>query len=200
VLDLGAGTGRNALFLARRGHPVDAVELVPGLGALIGAQATEEKLPVRVIVGDLFEVGPELGRDYRLVLLGGVAADFREPPELGRALGLAADRLAPGGYVVLGVHVARPGYEPDETARQWAQQCCAMFFTSRELAVAIRELGLELVADDSAHDYEATHLPEKEWPPTPSYAEWALGQHMFALGRAECPIELRWLVYRTTRG
>jgi hypothetical protein len=113
---------------------------------------------------------------------------------------LAAERLGPGGWLGMSVHVARPGYEPDETARQWAEQCCAMFFTSSELRAATLGLPLELVADDSAHDYEKAHLPAEEWPPTGSYAEWALGQHMFALGRAECPLELRWLVYRKATG
>jgi 16S rRNA A1518/A1519 N6-dimethyltransferase RsmA/KsgA/DIM1 with predicted DNA glycosylase/AP lyase activity len=29
MLDIGGGTGRNTLALARRGHPVDVVEMTP---------------------------------------------------------------------------------------------------------------------------------------------------------------------------
>ena len=37
MLDLGAGTGRNAVALARRGHPVDAVEITPKFAEMIAA-------------------------------------------------------------------------------------------------------------------------------------------------------------------
>ena len=39
VLDIGAGTGRNTLALARRGHPVDAVEMTPKFADIIRAEA-----------------------------------------------------------------------------------------------------------------------------------------------------------------
>ena len=46
VLDIGAGTGRNGLALARRGHPVDAVEVTPkfaeSIREIAAAEAAEE--------------------------------------------------------------------------------------------------------------------------------------------------------------
>jgi len=57
-----------------------------------------------------------------------------------------------------------------------------------------------VVADDAAYDFEKQHLPDVAWPPTPAYSEWALGQHMVALDREQCPIELRWLVIRKDEG
>lgn len=47
VLDVGAGTGCNALGLVRRGHPVDAVELTPKFADIIGADAGRELLDIR---------------------------------------------------------------------------------------------------------------------------------------------------------
>ena len=49
VLDIGAGTGRNALALARRGHPVDAVEMTAKFAETIRSEAEAESLGVRVI-------------------------------------------------------------------------------------------------------------------------------------------------------
>src|ERR1700720_3886404 len=49
VLDIGAGTGRNALALARRGHPVDAVEMSPKFSEVMRAEVESESLGVRVI-------------------------------------------------------------------------------------------------------------------------------------------------------
>ena len=54
VLDIGAGTGRNALALARRGHPVDVVEMTPKFADIIRAEAEREALDVRVIQRDVF--------------------------------------------------------------------------------------------------------------------------------------------------
>ena len=42
VLDIGAGTGRNALALARRGHPVDVVELTAKFADTIRSDAERE--------------------------------------------------------------------------------------------------------------------------------------------------------------
>ncbi|MDT5329649.1 MAG: hypothetical protein QOF31_946 [Mycobacterium sp.] len=35
VLDIGGGTGRNTLAVARRGHPVDVVEMTPKFADII---------------------------------------------------------------------------------------------------------------------------------------------------------------------
>ena len=55
---------------------------------------------------------------------------------------------------------------------------------------------LELVDVTGVYDYEHAHLPPESWPPTGWYEGWVLGQDVFALGRTEQPIEMRWLVYR----
>ena len=44
VLDIGAGTGRNALALARRGHPVDAIEMTAKFADTIRSEAEAESL------------------------------------------------------------------------------------------------------------------------------------------------------------
>jgi len=55
VLDVAAGTGRNALFLARRGAIVDAFDIsLNGLRALQTA-ARSERLPVRPVQADLVD-------------------------------------------------------------------------------------------------------------------------------------------------
>ncbi|MCB1127698.1 MAG: class I SAM-dependent methyltransferase, partial [Verrucomicrobiae bacterium] len=44
ILDIGAGTGRNALALARRGHPVDVVEVTEKFAEIIRQAAAQESL------------------------------------------------------------------------------------------------------------------------------------------------------------
>ncbi|EUA42699.1 methyltransferase type 12 domain protein [Mycobacterium xenopi 4042] len=71
-----------------------------------------------------------------------------------------------------------------------------MIFTWEEMRGAAALLPLELVADDSAYEYEKTHLPQGAWPPTGWYANWASGLDVFDVDREDSPIELRWLVYQ----
>jgi SAM-dependent methyltransferase len=53
ILDLGAGSGRVALHLARRGHRVVAVDSDPELIEALGARAAAQGLPVTAINADV---------------------------------------------------------------------------------------------------------------------------------------------------
>jgi SAM-dependent methyltransferase len=196
VLDVGAGTGRNALALARRGHPVDAVEMSPKLADIMRAEAQRESLAVRVMNGDVFETMDGVRGDYQLIVLAEVVPDFRTTGELRGIFELAADCLAPGGQLVFNAFLAREGYIPDDAARELGQQCNTMIFTRDELATAASQLPVDLISDDSAYEYEKAHLPDGAWPPTGWYDGWASGLDVFDLEREDSPVELRWLVYQ----
>jgi SAM-dependent methyltransferase len=198
VLDIGAGTGRNALALARRGHPVDAVELSGKFAAILREEAGQESLAVRVIERDVFASLDDLRRDYGLVVLSEVVSDFRTTAELRRMFELAATCLASGGRLVFNVFLPQVGYTPDAAARELGLQVYTSIFTYPEVAAAVAGLPLPLVADDSVHDYEQQHLPAGAWPPTTWYADWVSGLDVFDVPRAESPIAMRWLVYRKT--
>lgn len=199
VLDIGAGTGRNALALARRGHPVDAVEMSPKFAESIRADAYRDLLDVRVIERDVFATLDDLRTDYQLILLSEVVSDFRTVEQLRGVFELAARCLAPGGRLVFNTFLAKFGYVPDDAARQLGQQTYTCIYTYNEMASAAAGLPLVQISDDSVHDYEKANLPADAWPPTGWYVEWVSGQDTFDVPREESPIELRWLVYEKTR-
>jgi SAM-dependent methyltransferase len=196
VLDIGGGTGRNALALARRGHPVDVVELTPKFAELIRADADREALNVRVIQRDVFDGVDDLRQDYQLIVLSEVVSDFRTTQQLRGVFELAARCLMPGGRLVFNAFLACPGYTPDNAARELGQQVYTTIFTRDELASAAGLLPLALVGDDSVYEYEKTHLPDGAWPPTSWYADWVSGLDVFDVERETSPIEMRWLVYQ----
>lgn len=196
VLDIGAGTGRNALPLARRGHPVDAVELTPKFAALLEEEAAKESLPVRVLKGDVFESSEGLRTDYQLMILSEVVSDFRSTDELRQLFTLAAEVLAPGAVLVFNGFVAVAGYTPDAAAREFAHQCNAAVFEQSEIDEAARGLPLECVSDESVYEYEKENLPKGVWPQTGWYEGWVTGQDIYDLERDQSPVEMRWLVYR----
>ena len=111
-LDVGAGTGRNALALARRGHPVDAVEMSPKFADIIRAEAERESLPVRVMDGDVFETMDGVRRDYQLIILP------RSSPTSGRPASCAASSNSPpiawlrADGLVFNTFLARAGLHP----------------------------------------------------------------------------------------
>ncbi len=196
ILDIGAGTGRNSLALARRGHPVDAVEMSGGFAAILGEEARRDGLNVRVLQRDVFETRADLRTDYQLIVLSEVVSDFRTTEQVRRMFELAAACLAPGAHLLFNVFLARDGYQPDAAVRQLGEQTYTSIFTYPELAEAASGLPLERVSDESVYDYEKANLPAEKWPPTSWYANWVSGLDVFDVPREECPIELRWLVYR----
>jgi SAM-dependent methyltransferase len=100
ALDLGAGQGRNAIWLAQQGHRVTAVDVsdvAMAQGRQIAAQAGVE---VDFVAADLetWEPSPE---EFDLVLL----AYLQAPEQARRALHAKAARaLAPDGLVLVVAH------------------------------------------------------------------------------------------------
>lgn len=198
VLDVGAGTGRNALALARRGHPVDAVEMTAKFAEVIVSEAAGESLSVNVIQSDVFTAMEGVREEYQLMVLSEVVSDFRTARELRGMFELATDCLAPGGRLVFNTFLARDGYVPDDAAVQLSQQCNSMIFTRDQVTAAAAGLPLEPVADDSAYDYEKAGSAPDAWPPTGWFEGWATGLDVFDVERDDSPIELRWLVFQKT--
>jgi hypothetical protein len=138
----------------------------------------------------------DLRWDYQLIVLSEVVSDFRTTQQLRGLFELAAGCLAPGGRLVFNAFLARPGYTPDNAARELGQQAYTTIFTRDELMSAVGLLPLVLVGDDSVYEYEKTHLPDGGWPPTSWYAKWVSGCDVFDVEREISPIEMRWLVYQ----
>jgi SAM-dependent methyltransferase len=83
VLDLGCGTGRVALDLARQGHAVRGLDLDPELVAALNERAAAAWLDADAVVGDARDF--ELAERFALVLA---------PMQLIQVLGSMAERLS----------------------------------------------------------------------------------------------------------
>lgn len=192
-LDIGAGTGRNSLALARRGYVVDAIEPVAGLAAVIESEAAREGLPVHVVQADVLR-GPlpvEAGH-YALAVASQVTSHFRDPDELRALFRAFAVALAPGGHAIATVFMTQEGYRPDLIAREMAQVFWTTFFTPEDLAQALVQLPLETLSNEDALEYEREHQPRESWPPTSWFEGWAQGEDVFG-SQSKPPIGLRWL-------
>ncbi|MDX2050814.1 MAG: class I SAM-dependent methyltransferase [Polyangiaceae bacterium] len=102
ILDVGAGTGRNTLPLAREGFKTDAVELAPALAKILREEVEKEGLPVQVFEGDVLNAELEVPKaSYRMVLLAEVVAShFRDVAMVRALLDSSAEMLVPGGLLL----------------------------------------------------------------------------------------------------
>ncbi len=100
VLDLGAGQGRNALWLASQGHRVTAVDLSDVAIARLADLAADHGLAVDAVAADLLDWDPEAA-GFDLVLLSylQLVPDQREAVHRS-----AVTALAPGGRLFLVAH------------------------------------------------------------------------------------------------
>jgi SAM-dependent methyltransferase len=99
VLDIGCGTGENALFLAARGHRAVGVDFATEAVAKARAKAAERRLMAEFVVGDALDLGA-LGRTFDTVLDVGLFHALQPDERHPYAASLAAV-LRPGGRAFL---------------------------------------------------------------------------------------------------
>ena len=112
VLDVGAGTGRVALDLARAGHDVTALDREPELLAALAARAGAAGLHVETVVADAAGFAP----DRRFALVVVPMQTIQLLPERARFFASARAALSPGGLLAIAITGALEGFQdlPDE--------------------------------------------------------------------------------------
>lgn len=194
VLDVGAGDGRNALPLAQLGCAVDALEPSAKLRDRLAQVAQASGVEVRLLASELLANDLVLSPSaYALIIASEIFTHLRDAKQLQSALARLTPALQPGGTLVFNAFVARDGYNPSALLLQAAQAALSSVFTRAELADVIRAHGLTLLSDESARDYEKSHLPATAWPPTPWFESWASGRNILDLDASQVPITLRWI-------
>ncbi len=123
AVDLGAGEGRNSLWLAGQGWDVTAVDISKEALDRLDRAATSAHLPVRTVVDDIIASldGVEARGDaFDLVVL---AYLHPEPAQRAELLQVAARAVAPGGYLfVVGHHRLSHGVAgPSDPARLYTE-------------------------------------------------------------------------------
>lgn len=99
ILDIGAGQGRNALPLARRGHRVTAVDTAPtGLAQLAGAAAAED-LVITTLAADITRAIPT--GPFDVLLADRTFHMIPDPALRERTLANLLAVLAPEGFVIV---------------------------------------------------------------------------------------------------
>ena len=112
ILDVGAGTGRVSLDLARRGHDVVALDLDPRLLAVLAERAAADGLDVETVAGDAARF--DLGRaDFALVMAPMQTVQLLRPKGRLGFLRCARAHVRPGGLVAIALADALECFDAD---------------------------------------------------------------------------------------
>ena len=118
ALDVGAGEGGDAAWLAEKGWQVTASDISDTALARVGVLARERGLDVEVLQADVNAAAPFGGQQYDLVTAA--YASFPRTPD-GRGVAAVLDAVAPGGQLVVinhdtrGMDVAVEQADPEQT-------------------------------------------------------------------------------------
>lgn len=200
VLDIGAGSGRNSLPLARLGYPVTAIEPSPSLAEILRNTAHEKGLRVELKVQDLFGPNVKFENRYRVVILSEVVTHFRGIEELRKLFAKAHEALVPGGYLLLSGFLPLGDFEPDARIRQIAESQWSSLFTRGDYELVSQGLPFELVSNESVIEYEKAHLPLGAFPQTSWFVNWAEGGNVFFMPGEKRRMDLRWLLFQKRGG
>jgi SAM-dependent methyltransferase len=100
ILDVGAGTGRVTLDLARRGHDVVALDIDAALLGELERRAQAERLPVRTLVADAANFTLERS-DFALIMAPMQTVQLLRPPGRAGFLRSARAHVVPRGLVAI---------------------------------------------------------------------------------------------------
>ncbi len=149
AVDLGAGEGRNSLWLARRNWQVTAVDLSDVALGRLDSAAAEENISVKTVVGDIVEF-LNGGEQFDLVVLAYIQW---MPEERAKLLAAAAAAVAASGHLLLvGHHLESLGKGgPPQPERLYTEDSLKDAFPGLELIHLERkeraagDIGLPLV-------------------------------------------------------
>ncbi|MCS6958571.1 MAG: class I SAM-dependent methyltransferase [Pseudanabaenaceae cyanobacterium SKYGB_i_bin29] len=194
ILDVGAGTGRNTLPLARLGHQVTAIELAPVFVQKLTESAQAEGLTIEVQLADILKT-PLPANTYDLIIVVEVISHFRSLSQVRQLLENSSQALKPGGKILFSTFLTIDNFVPTPMMREVAEVAWSFLVTPGELQECLAGLPLAIESNESAYDYERTFLPPAAWPPTKWFINWATGRDVFPT-TAEPPMSLRWILAR----
>ena len=198
ILDVGAGTGRNTIPLAREGFLADAVELAPALAQVLREDVEKAGLKINVFEGDVIDPNLNVPQEhYDMIFLAEVVAShFRDIGHLARLFTAISGMLRPGGILLFSAFSPGDGYKPDQLARELGEVFWCVIFTRSDFEQAFAGLPFDKVSDESTIEYERERLPPEAWPPTGWFEQWSSGGDLFDLPIGRAPVELRWMTYK----
>jgi 16S rRNA G1207 methylase RsmC len=139
AIDVGAGEGRNSLWLARKGWSVTAIDVSEVALNRLADQARDEQLSITTEVVEMKEF-LERGQLFDLVVIANVHA---EPGERAKLFARACNSLAPGGHLFLvGHHVSSLGKAgPRQPDRLYTEEMLKAAFPELEVLRAAKRKG-----------------------------------------------------------
>lgn len=136
ALDVGAGEGADALWLAEQGWAVTATDISGNALARVRAEADHRKLSVELLRSDANDPAPFGTGSYDLVSLQ--YGSFKRTPDR-RGLRSLLAAVAPGGTLLVVHHDLAPMRAPVDTASQTRMYDPEAFVGVDEIAAALSE-------------------------------------------------------------
>ena len=101
IIDIGAGTGRYAFYLAQQNCAVTALDIVPQHVALMQEQAKQQSLNLDIFQGDARDFSQFADTQFDMVLFMGPLYHLKTATGRSKALSECLRILKPGGIIVV---------------------------------------------------------------------------------------------------